>query len=73
MGAIAAGRWVLTKRYVEKSWRARSWAATPKVYAWPREAVVAGRRRRHEGEGGHFRGVRAAVLMADERKRMVYR
>ena len=45
MGAIAAGRWVLTKRYVEKSWRAGGWAATPKVYAWPREAVVSGRRR----------------------------
>ena len=34
---------------------------------------VGGRRRRHEGEGGHFRGVRATVLMADERKKMVYR
>ena len=61
------------QRYIDKSEKAGKWLESPQVCAWPRESVMASRRRYHEGGGGVFSDMRAAVVMSDERKRDVYR
>ena len=45
MAAIAGGRWVLTKRYVEKSYKANGWPEYPALFTHPGEAVISSRRR----------------------------
>ena len=34
MDAIAAGKWVVTKRYVEKSFKQGSWIPSLRTFAW---------------------------------------
>ena len=61
---------------MEKSFRAGNFLPSVQAYLNPRDAVIMSRKRYHEsppGEGGMFTGMRALVLMKDERKREVYR
>jgi len=73
MAGIAAGRWVLTKRYVEKSFKAKEWIQAPRLFA-PSDAVIRNRRRwfLQGARGGPFWNMKAALVMEDERKRGVY-
>ena len=61
---------------MEKSFKRGNFLSEVHPYLNPREAVIMSRKRYHEsppGEGGMFTGMRALVLMKDERKREVYR
>ena len=51
MAAIAAGRWVLTRRFIEESYESKKWILTPHLYAQPRDIVLKSRRTilGHEG------------------------
>lgn len=75
MAAIAAGRWVVTRRFIEKSHKNGSWQQSPHSYAFPREAVIESRMNYHNfgAHGGLFFGVKAVTVMVDQRKREVYR
>ena len=42
MAALAAGRWVLTKRFIDKSAKKGEWITQPKLFA-PCEAVLRNR------------------------------
>ena len=75
MAGIAAGRWVVTMRYVEKSYKAGIWLDTESAYAaTPREHVLACRERVSEqGDSGRlFHGMVAALVMEDRRRAGVY-
>ena len=69
MSAIAAGRWVVTKRYVEKSFKRGSWIPSLKMFTWSprvlerREALFC------EGviKGGLFWTMKAVFIMEDKR------
>jgi len=73
MAGIAAGRWVLTKRYVQKSYKNKEWIETPKLFA-PNDAVITSRKKwfLQGPRGGPFWNMKAALVMEDERKRGVY-
>jgi hypothetical protein len=68
MGALAAGRWVVTRRYVDKSVKAGGWLEDPAPYAVMTERASRTRLR----DGGLFGGMRAVLLMQDARKNAVY-
>lgn len=77
MGGIAAGRWVVTQRYIEKSAKAGQFLPSPHNYSsCYKDAVISSRKRYHDkgpNEGGIFSGMKKVVtVMADERKRTVY-
>lgn len=76
MGGIAAGRWVVTQRYIEKSAKAGQFLPCPHTYSsCYKDAVISSRKRYHDkgrAEGGIFSGMKAITLMTDERKRKVY-
>ena len=75
MAAIAAGRWVVTMRYVEKSFKAGTWLDTEAAYAGtPRDQVLACRERlMQQGNSGKlFHGMVAALVMEDRRRAGVY-
>jgi len=74
MAAIAAGRWVLTKRYVEKSFKARQWIEAPGLFAYPGDIVLRSRKKWFlQGvRGGPFWDMKAALVMEGERKKEVY-
>ena len=75
MAGMAAGRWVVTKRYVEKSYKAGTWLNTESAYvALPREQVIACRERvKQQGDSGRlFHGMVAALVMEDSRRAGVY-
>ena len=73
MAAIAAGRWVVTKRYVEKSHKAGRWL-NPGPYSHNRDQVLRLRKAMSkEGpKGGLFWRMKAVFVMRDERKNGVY-
>ena len=74
MAAVAAGRWVVTRRFVDRSHRAGRWLA-PAPFAFPREQVLRWRGAvASGGEGARmFVGMRAAFILSDERRAGVYR
>ena len=74
IAAIAAGRWVLTKRYVEKSYKAKNWIEYPALFLYPCDAVMRTSISwfLHGLGGGPFWNMRAALVMEDERKTQVY-
>ena len=61
MAGIAAGRWVLTKRYVEKSFKAKEWIQAPRLFA-PSDAIIRNRKRwfLQGARGGPFWNMKAA-------------
>ena len=54
MAGLAAGRWVVTRRWVEKSARAGCWLSQPRLYTFPRQAVLDSREARHKTGQGPF-------------------
>ena len=75
MAGMAAGRWVVTMRYVEKSFKAGTWLNTESAYAAsPKDHVLACRERvRQQGDSGRlFHGMVAALVMEDRRRAGVY-
>jgi len=74
MAGLAAGRWVLTRRYVDKCARRGAWLPSPALFITS-EAVVRHRRVWHQHGAGAavFSGMRAALLMSDPRKNAVYK
>ena len=76
MAGIAAGKWVVTMRYVEKSYKTGTWLDTESAYVVsPRDHVLACRERvRQQGDSGRlFHGMVAALLMEDRKRAGVYR
>ena len=73
MAGLAGGRWVLTKRWVDKCVKLGSWVPSPALFITS-EAVVRHRKswHQHGARAAVFRGMRAALLMADPRKNGVY-
>ena len=73
MAGLAGGRWVLTRRYVDKCVRRGSWLPSPALFITS-EAVVRHRRAWHqEGpQGSVFHGMKAVLLLEDGRKNNVY-
>ena len=73
MAGLAGGRWVLTKRWVDKCVKLGSWVSSPALYITS-EAVVRHRRswHQHGPRAAVFRGIKVALLMADPRKNGVY-
>ena len=73
MAGLAGGRWVLTKRWVDKCVKLGSWVQSPALFITS-EAVIRHRRswHQHGPRAAVFRGMRAALLMADPRKNGVY-
>ena len=67
MGALAAGRWVVTKRYVKKSIKEGSWVS-PLKFAWNYRAVERRKARRTKGpiKGCLFWEMKAVFLMKDK-------
>lgn len=76
MGGIAAGRWVVTKRYIEKSAKAGQFLSCPLTYSsCYKDAVIFSKKRYHDkgqAKGGIFSGMKVATVMADKWKRKVY-
>ena len=73
MAALAGGRWVVTRRFVDRSYRQGVWLPSPKAFVI-NDAVL-----RHRlnviqagAQGGAFWGFRAALLLSDPRKNGVY-
>ena len=73
MAGLAGGRWVLTKRWVDKCVKLGSWVPSPALFITS-EAVIRHRRswHQHGPRAAVFRGMRVALLMADSRKNGVY-
>ena len=73
MAALAGGRWVVTRRFVDRSYRQGAWLPSPKAFVI-NDAVL--RHRLHMiqagAQGGAFWGFRAALLLSDPRKNGVY-
>ena len=65
MAGLAGGRWVLTRRYLDKSHRKGSWLTSPGVFTVS-EAVSRHRRAWHNLglSGSVFYGMRAALLIS---------
>ena len=77
MGGIAAGRWVVTPRYIERSAKAGQFLPSPHNYSsCYKDAVISSRKRYHDkgrARGGLFSEIRAVLVMKNEVKRDVYR
>lgn len=64
------------QRFLDKSVKAGQFLVSLQAYVTPSEAVTRSRRNYHEsppGTGGMFRGMKALLVMKDQRKREVYR
>ena len=75
MAGIAAGKWVVTKRYVEKSLRAGYWLDKEAAYtASPKNQILALQERvKLHGESGRlFHGMVAAMVLEERAKAAVY-
>jgi len=73
MAALAGGRWVVTRRFVDRSYRQGSWIASPRPYV-VNDAVLSHRQRIYTTgtQGAVFWGMRAVLVMGDLRKNAVY-
>ena len=73
MAALAGGRWVVTRRFVDRSYRQGAWLPSPKPFVI-NDAVLRHRLRAVQAgaQGGAFWGFRAALLLSDPRKNGVY-
>ena len=73
MAGLAGGRWVLTKRWMDKCVRRGSWLPSPALYITS-EAVIRHRKNWHQHgpRAAVFHGVRAALVMSDPRRNGVY-
>ena len=73
MAALAGGRWVVTRRFVDRSYRQGVWLPSPKAFVI-NDAVLRHRLRviQAGAQGGAFWGFRAALLLSDPRKNGVY-
>ena len=75
MAGIAAGKWVVTKRYVEKSLKAGYWLDKEAAYtASPKNQILALQERvKLHGESGRlFHGMVAAMVLEERAKAAVY-
>ena len=74
MAGLAGGRWVLTRRYLDKCSARGSWLSSPAVFTI-NEAVSRHRRAKHQhGRSGLvFHGMKAALLISDLRRAGVYK
>ena len=68
MSAIAAGRWVVTKRYVEKSFKRGSWIPSLKMFTWSPRVLERREALFREGviKGGLFWTMKAVFIMTKE-------
>ena len=68
MSAIAAGWWVVTKRYVEKSFKQGSWIPSLKIFTWSPRVLERREAMFHEGviKGGLFWTMKAVFIMEDK-------
>merc|ERR550532_3391441 len=73
MAALAGGRWVVTRRFVDRSYRQGFWLPSPKAFVI-NDAVLQHRLQvlQAGAQGGAFWGFRAALLLSDPRKNGVY-
>ena len=73
MAALAGGRWVVTRRFVDRSYRQGGWLPSPKAFV-VNDAVLHHRVRVIQAgvQGAAFWGFRAALLLSDSRKNGVY-
>ena len=69
MAGLVGGRWVITKRFVERSFQKGCWANT-KAFVCD-QAVLSHRKRRFE-QGGIFKNLKAVLLLENAVKRGVY-
>jgi len=71
MGALAAGKWVVTRRFLEKSITMKAWQSEkPFIFDY---VVLKHRKLWIDTQGGCFSGMKVVFLMDDEeRKRSVY-
>ena len=74
MAGLAGGRWVLTRRYLDKCSARGSWLSSPAVFTI-NEAVSRHRRawHQHGRSGSVFHGMKAALLISDLRRAGVYK
>ena len=74
MAALAAGRWVVTKRYVEKSFKQGSWITSLQKFVYSPRVLERRKAVYHDGalKGGLFWTMKAAFIMEDEEKNRVY-
>ena len=68
MSAIAAGWWVVTKRYVEKSFKQGSWIPSLKLFTWSPRVLERREALFREGviKGGLFWTMKAVFIMEDK-------
>lgn len=69
LGALAAGKWVVTKRYIDRSHVAGAWKEESPFKA--HEIVVESREKR-EAEGGIFKGLKVLFLLENQLRKEVY-
>ena len=69
LGALAAGRWVVTRRFVDRSAAAGAWK-DPRAFV-AHDSILESRERWGR-EGALFRGVRAVIVMTNRQRREVY-
>ena len=74
MSAIAAERWVVTKRYMEKSFKQGSWIPSLKMFTWSPRVLERRKALFREGviKGGLFWTMKAVLIMEDERINNVF-
>ena len=69
LGALAAGKWVVTKRYIDRSSVAGAWKEESPFKA--HEMVQVSREKR-EAEGGIFKGLKVLFLLENQLRKEVY-
>ena len=69
LGALAAGKWVVTKRYIDRSFVAGSWKEESGFIA---DELVGASRERREREGGIFKGAKVLFLLENLLRKDVY-
>ena len=69
MGGLVSGAWVVTRRYIEASYKAGAWA-NPKAYVC--DDLVLRHRERREQMGPMFRGVRVVFALNNSVQSRVY-
>ena len=69
MAGLVGGRWVITKRFVERSFQKGCWANTK---AFVCDETVLSHRKRRFLQGGIFKNLKAVLLLENAVKRSVY-
>jgi hypothetical protein len=69
--ALAAGRWVVTRRFVDRSHKNNDWA-NPRAFVCDQLVLTHREQRLHARGVGHFAGMRVLFLMENQAKNSVY-